>query len=100
MRKPALFAVFLLLVALSAGCQSTDTYWSMPASRWAYGEAEIHKLLTTSGPSVSSAEGAAVLLAAYGVILLTPVAIDTALLPFTLGHDIWLLVHRRRRDRG
>jgi hypothetical protein len=94
MRRKLAIAVLLVLCA-AGGCRSTDEYWSMPVSRYAYGEGEIHRILFSPGPRVSSCEEAAALLALYAVILLTPVAVDVALLPVTLPHDVWLSARRR-----
>ena len=96
MRRFILTAVLLTLLPIAVGCASSDEYWTMPLTRWAYGEGQIHKLLLAPGPAVNSAEAAVAILAIYGVILLTPIVVDTAVLPITVSHDIWLCLQRRR----
>ncbi|MCU0723397.1 MAG: hypothetical protein MUC63_07260 [Planctomycetes bacterium] len=99
MRQAALLAAVLILCSAAGGCRSMDDYWSMSATRWAYGEAGIHRAF--SGPvnlgGGGSGEAAVAFLAVYGAILLTPIAIDVVLLPLTLTHDIWLAASGRRR---
>ena len=88
--KIALRLVLVLALALAAGgCESTDSYWSFPVTRttgfFAVGIPLRLKAYGTQG----ALQGLAVL----GFFTFLPVALDIALLPITVPHDLWVALN-------
>lgn len=90
MSKPIL-ALILAGLLFAGGCRSTDPLWSFTCTR-------------SAGPVVAppalklQANGAGETLAHIGLLAafcLFPVALDVALLPLTLPHDLWIAVAPR-----